>query len=165
MARRFTRGRRFGRRPRIPTKWTGNGTAAEGTVTAGNSTSIVIVGATDYEGGTVSGAVEAGGATLLRIRGSIDMRATVVGGLAFMYIAVLGSAETVHAATNVLAITSGDTLWQDVRMVSTAEPVHIEIDVRSKRRLENDQVVFVVSSIAQSTTFSAQFRALIKSSG
>lgn len=147
-------------------KWTGQGLAAEDSVAAAGTEGLVIVQPSDYEGGTTTGNVEAGAATLLRIRGSVNLRATVVGGLAFMYIIAHGDTEpNFNAATSALSITSGDILWQDHYMIGTAEPRHVEIDVRVKRRLENDRVEWIISAVAQTIVYSANFRALIRSAG
>lgn len=94
------------------------------------------------------------------------MRATVVGGLAYMYVICHGNDESVFsAATSSLVITSGDILWQDVYMVGTVNPVHVEVDIPVKRRLENDKVEWIISAVAQTIVYNAQFRALIRSSG
>lgn len=147
-------------------KWTGQALNVEDSVAAAGTEGFVIVAPSDYEGGTVSGNVEAGSATLLRIRGSVNMRATVVGGLAYMYVICHGNDESVFsAATSSLVITSGDILWQDVYMVGTVNPVHVEVDIPVKRRLENDKVEWIISAVAQTIVYNAQFRALIRSSG
>jgi len=151
-------------RPRFPTKWTGQQQSAEATVAAGAQTDIIVVAASDYEGGSVSGNVEAGGCTLLRIRGTINVRATVIGGLAYMalYTAGVGESVTLNSAAQ---IASGDTLWHDLIMVPIDTSRHIEIDVKAKRLLENDAVIFSIRAVAQTVTYCGQWRALLKSSG
>lgn len=163
--RRFLGRRGFTRRPLRPRRWTGQGITAEDTVAAGVSDVFEIVVPSDYAGGTTAGAVEPGGATLLRIRGTLNVRATVIGGVAFMYIAVAGANETLAAATDASTIISGDMLWTYHLMVPVDTTREVEIDVRSKRKLENDRVVFVITGVAQTITYTANFRALIASAG
>lgn len=125
----------------------------------------MLVTPTDYEGGTVSGNVEAGACTLYRIRGTINVRATVIGGLAYMAVIVQGATEAVPSMAGPSQITSGDVLWHDLHMVPIDTSRHIEIDVRVKRRLENDVVYFVIAGVAQTITYAGTWRALIRSGG
>lgn len=99
---------------------------------------------------------------MLRIRGAISLRATVVGGLALMCVWALGENETPRVLNTASAFYSGDVLWWDTRMVPTTEPVHYEIDVRAKRKLENDSVWFSIFAVAQAITYAGHWRALIQ---
>lgn len=164
MARQRFLGRRNFRRPLIPVKWTGNGITAVDSVAAGVSDTLELVVPGDYTGGTTTGAVEAGGATLLRIRGQVNLASSVLGGVAWMYIVCHGFNEPTFVATDALTIVSGDVIWQDHYYLAANLPVHVEIDVKSKRRLENDRVIFVISAVAQTITWTSNFRCLIKSS-
>lgn len=164
MARRFFRGRgRFGR-PRLPTKWAGDVNITEGTQTAGGQTATVILESADYIGGT-TGNVEAGGATLLRIRGAVNLRATVIGGLALLAIVKIDEGGTFANLNTAAAFYSGDVLWYDTVMVPTDTARHIEIDVRTRRRLERDAVYFIIYAVAQTITYAGHWRVLIRSSG
>jgi len=164
MARKFVGRRGFPRRPLIPVKWTGNGITALDSVAAGVSDTLELVVPGDYTGGTTTGAVEAGGATLLRIRAQINLASSVLGGIAWMYIIVHGFNEPTFVATDALTITSGDVIWQDHYYLAANLPVHVDVDIKSKRRLENDRVIFVLSAIAQTITWTSNFRCLIRSS-
>lgn len=118
----------------------------------------------DYRGGT-SGLVEPGGCTLLRIRGELDVMAAAVGGAWAAYVSVIGNDETAFGAFNPESIWSGDILWQDAGLTPNGLPLHREIDINVKRRLENDKVVFVITSATVALTYLFNFRALIRSSG
>lgn len=168
MSRRFgSRRRSFGgaRALRKMLKWTGQQLAAEATQAAAGQTNIVLVAPSDYEGGTTAGNVEAGGATLYRIRGDISLRATVIGGLAYMAIYCIGANETAPVVATAAGLVSGDLLWSKVVMVPIDTPRSFEIDVRVKRKLENDQIVFCIFAAAQTVTYLGNWRCLIRSSG
>lgn len=160
----FFRRPRFGGRRRPNVLWSGNGADAETTLTAANSNTHEIIVPEDYKGGG-GGAVstEAGGCTLERIVLDMNLRATVVGALVFMYVAAIGDTEVPFVATALGTIISGDVLWQDHYMVNaTAPATHVHADIRSRRRLEDDRVILIVSAVAQSITYTWNARALLR---
>lgn len=163
--RRFVSRRRGFPRRRIPTKWTGQQLNGEATRAAGGQDDIVILAPSDYEGGTVGGNVEAGGATLLRVIGDVSVRATVLGAVAYAAIYCIGQNEGPLQLNTGIEIISGDVLWQDVWMVPVDTNRQFHVDIRSKRRLENDRVIFSIRAVAQTVTYAGQWRALMKSTG
>jgi len=168
MARRRFLPRRGGRGlSRLFLKWTGQGLAAEEGLAVGTPEFVTIVAPSDYAGGTTANAVEPGGCTLQRIIGQVSLRSGVAGSLAFMYIMKLGSFESAQNPAGFTPVISGDTLWQYATMV-TAATGHvqvIDVDIRVKRKLEDDQVVFGIAAVGQALTYYTNFRALIRSSG
>lgn len=159
MARR-SRGRRStsGRRPNY--LWTGQSTTAEQTVAAAAVTAIVIVAPADYQASTTA-TTEAGGTTLLRIRAGLDIRATVAGAALYVSIVRKGSNEAAPNPNSAAAIIDGDTLWYGIYMVPIDTVRHIDIDVKVKRRLEDDQIVMNVQALAQTVTYLMWARALL----
>jgi len=134
---------------------------AEATNAIGTQTNITIVAPGDYQAGQVADQTEPGGATLLRIRGQVDLRAAAAGGVALMAIFKLGALEPSPIMTTALALTSGDVLWEEMVMVSSTVPTHVEVDIKAKRKLENDAVVFSIFSVAVATIYFVNFRALL----
>lgn len=152
-------------RPRVPTKWTGNGLLVEETVAAAAQAETEVIGLADYVGGLTVGNVEAGACTLLRIRGQLSVRATVVGGIGLFALIRLGSNEVAQSLLTQNQITSGDMLWS-YQVGIPVDTVHVyDIDVKSKRKLEDDRIVFVRRAVAQSVTLFWNFRALMRSHG
>lgn len=146
----------------VPVRWTGDLSSGESTVAAGAATATDIVVPADYE---QNATLEPGGITLVRLRLSIGLRATVVGAFCHMGVWVIGAAETAPTPSTFAALMSGDCIWWDTRFIAlqaNATPEHVEADIRAKRRLENDRVVFVLSAIAQNVTFVLGARALLK---
>lgn len=163
MARRFS-SRRRGFRRRLPLKWCGNGLTAEDTTASGTQDSMQLIEPNDYRGGT-TGNVEAGSCTLVRIRGQVSFRATVIGGLAYMGVYAIGASEGVPDPSTTGGQVSGDMLWSTIEMVPTDTSRKLEVDIKAKRRLEDDQVIFVIKSLGQTLTWAANFRCLIASHG
>lgn len=158
-------GRRgFAPRRRLPTTWTGQQLSAEATVAAAAQTDIIIVAPSDYAHGTVAGNTEPGGTTLLRVVGDVSLRATVIGGLAYMalYVAGIGESITLNSGADVI---SGDVLWQDMVMVPIDTNRQFHIDTKVRRKLENDSIVFSIRAVAQTVTYAGQWRALLRGAG
>jgi len=157
----FRRGTRRARRRSslsVARRWTGDFLTTEDTVAAAGTDANVIVAKEDYR---QQAALEAGSMTLTRIRGAFNLRATVLGGLAFCSIAVIGDTEGAENPSSFTAYVTGDTLWHGMYMVSVNEPTHVDVDIKSARRLENDRVVFSISAVAQTITYTFNLRCLL----
>lgn len=79
-----------------------------------------------------------------------------------MGIYVIGNAENVPLPNTQAGLITGDCLWQDAIMVPIDTPRYYELDLKAKRRLENDRVVFVLAAVAQTVTYMGTWRTLIK---
>lgn len=157
--RRRRRGRSSGRSSQsIARRWTGEGQIAETTRTAPGVDFTEIVASTDYE---QSATMEQSGVLLTRIRGHLAMRATIIGGLAFVAIMVIGDTETPPAPSAFDSLRHSELLWRWSGMVGTTEPRIIEIDVKAKRRLDDDRVVMVIEAIGQTLIYQWVARALL----
>lgn len=158
------RRRRFGGRPfrrgkQRDSLWSGDLSAAETLVAAGAGSFIQLVVPSDYQHST--GTVESGATTLARIRGSVSWRSTVVGGIAYFAIMVIDANEGPPNPANIAVFLRGDLLWHSVQMSLIDTTRNLEFDVKTKRRLENDQVVFLVGAIAQAVTYVMSGRCLL----
>lgn len=130
---------------------------AEDQVAAAATESAVVLAPDDYR---QAANIEAGSMTLSRIRGHVNLRATVVGGIAFVAIFVIGENEANVAPSAFASYITGDTLFHRAVMVSVNEPVLLELDIKARRRLENDVVVMSVSAVAQAITYQWGLRCL-----
>lgn len=156
---RRSRGRRARRGgPARARRWTGDLSAAETAVVAGNQSFIALVVPADYE---QSATMEPGGATLVRIRLSVSLRATVVGGLAYMAVVRIGDNEALLNVNTLQQFISGDVLWYKTVMVNLTGDNQHEVDIRSSRKLEADSVVFVLAAVAQTVTYAISARCLL----
>lgn len=155
---RRTRSRRGGR-PLVPLRWTGDSSVAEQGVAAGATSTVALVVPADYE---QQATMEAGGVTLIRVRMTVVLRAITLGAFCHMAVYVIGAAETVPLPSALAGLITGDTLWFTTRMLSVADPQWVEVDIKSKRRLENDQVVFAISAIGQNLNYALSARCLIR---
>jgi len=120
----------------------------------------VILESADYLQTTT---MEAGAVTLARIRGEFNLRATVLGGFAYVGIYVIGATEGAPLPNAFTSYISGEMLFHDCVMVpvSPQEPYHGIIDIKVKRRLEGDRVVFGISAVAQTVTYTYGLRCLL----
>lgn len=159
MARRRSRGSSRGRASLVVAKrWTGEGTTVEATTLAGTTSAAAIVSPTDYE---QSPTLEQGGVTLVRMRGTISLRATVLGGICFFGIYVVSELSPANPPSSLAGLLDGDCLIHRSLMIGTTEPRVIEIDIKAKRRLTDDQVVLVVEAIGQTVISQFSIRALL----
>lgn len=106
--------------------------------------------------------MEQSGVTLVRIRGSVNLRATVIGGLAFLGVYVVSELSPVNNPNTFAGFIDGNCLWHKVVMVPTDTSRYVEVDIKSKRRLIDDQIVFAISAVAQAVTYNYAFKTLIR---
>lgn len=161
------RRRRFGRRPKLPVRWTGNFTDAETTTAAGAVGSLTLIDPSDYR---QQATMEESGATLLRVRGFFCARATVIGALAHIAIYVPDEALTVAAGgaldpTQFGNFIRGDLIFHGVFTVpvgANAAPLMVPIDVKARRRLADQNVMFAIKATAQAVTWTMSGRCLLR---
>lgn len=132
---------------------------AEDTVAAGATDANAIVVPPDYEQSTT---MEQSGVTLLRIRGTVLLRATVVGALAYMAIYSVHENAPVNNPNTLAGFIDSNCLWRSLVMVPIDRPMRIELDVKAQRRLQDDQLVFAISAVAQTVTYSFGLRCLLR---
>lgn len=161
--RRFVPSRR-GARKGPARRWTGELVQAENVTAAGTLTQSVIVATADYRQSTT---LEAGSVTLVRIRGQLTARATVIGAVASFGIWALDESEGATFNVNAdagaaAALFDGTLLWAWHGIVPSPNDVmRLDIDIKSKRRLQGTQIVFTCASRAQATTWVYAARALL----
>lgn len=124
---------------------------------------MTLVAPSDYQ---INAGVEPGGVTVRRIRGFLSAIVPSGGGNTGAIYAVIA----MHSAPGGLdftpntadAIISGDVLWSGCWGTETGNQLHLDIDVKSMRKLENESISLVLEGIVQSHTVSAWARALIQ---
>lgn len=143
----------------MPLRWTGDIATLEDTTAAGVTDATAILVPADYE---QSATMEQSGVTLVRVRGEVNLRATVIGGLAFLGLYVVSELSPVNNPVTFAGFIDSQCLWRDSVMVPVDTSRHIAIDVKAQRKLKDDQVVFAISSVAQTITNQYAFRCLIR---
>lgn len=159
--RRSRRGYGRSTRPKRERRWTGDLSAAETAVAAGAQSFIALVVPGDYE---QSATMEPGGVTLVRIRLAVSLRATIIGGLAYMAVVRIGDNEALLNVNTLQQFISGDVLWYRTVMVNIAANGGVneyDVDIKSGRKLEADSVVFVLGAVAQTITYAISARCLL----
>lgn len=83
-----------------------------------------------------------------------------------MYVGIFrkGSAEFAPNPNTAAALIDGDLMWYGCYMVplaANAEPLNVDIDVRVKRKLEDDRIILVFEAAAQTVTYAMWARALL----
>lgn len=163
--RRFSGSRQRSSKARLPLRWSGTlDTAMSGVIPAATLDSQAIIVPADYQQGT---AMEASACTLMRIRGFVNLQNTAATvNLVTMCIYVAhGDLAARNPTIFDQAFRYGGTLWHmQLLLPSTAYAGFnemVELDIKSKRRLENQSVVFAVIGV---TTFqyATSLRALLK---
>lgn len=144
---------------RLPVRWTGDLLLAEDTVAAAATDANAIVVPADYEQSTT---MEQSGVTLLRIRGTVLLRATVTGALAYMAIFAVHENAPINNPNTLAGFIDSNCLWRSVTMVPTDTVHRLELDVKAQRRLQDDQLVFAISAVAQTVTYSFGLRCLLR---
>jgi len=144
----FRRRRPFARRARRALRWTGELTTVEQSTAFSALTYSTIVAVTDYQ---QQGTLEAAGVTLMRIRGNVTWRSATTGDISMFGIIVLDDTQTPAFSGDTDPGTAGwlrngDVLWSWYTQTQSGQIYSREIDVKVKRRLQGQQVHFVVSN-------------------
>lgn len=142
----------------VAKRWSGDFLLAEDTVAAAATDQNVVLAPEDYR---QQASLEASSVTLTRIRGDVSVRATVIGGVAFAMVYVAHVATAGIAPNTFAGFIDGNVLWFKVLQVPTTEPVRVELDIKARRRLENEQVIFAISAAAQTVTYMFNLRCLL----
>lgn len=158
--RNFRRGRRG---PRLPLRWSGNHHNAETAVGAATLDYVNLINVDDYR---QQSTLEEAGCTLVRIRGYVSLRAAAASaawlGIFHANENVVPTAAGVSDPTLFASFIDSGVLWIRSTLLAANEVQHFDIDVRVKRRLENDRVDIVLKTGGAAVSWLALGRCLIR---